>query len=280
MKISYFPKQMALYSDEVWTAFLDSCKDNNITPIENSVETDFLLIWSVLWNGRMKPNYEIYNFFRKNNKPVFILEVGSLLRGKTWKVSLNNINKFGIYAHLTNHLDNRSKKLGIHLRNLHVYNNKPILIACQHEHSLQWTYNGTVMDWVSEKINQIRQFHSDEIYIRPHPRYNFLGNFGSKVYIQKPNKIINTYDEYDIEFDYKFVLNFNSGVGIKSVINGTPLICDSSSLAYEVSSSLNELNFTFSIDRVDWFNCITHTEWTIDEIKEGIPIKRLLKEIT
>ena len=30
-------------------------------------------------------------------------------------------------------------------------------------------------------------------------------------------------------------------------------------------------------DREEWFNRLCHTEWTVDEIRQGIPLKRLEK---
>ena len=96
MKIAYFPNQTALQSEPIWQAFLEGCKNNNIIPVENSMDAVAAVIWSVLWHGRMKSNQQVYNHYRNQNKPVFIIEVGALKRGTTWKISLNHINALGI----------------------------------------------------------------------------------------------------------------------------------------------------------------------------------------
>ncbi|NBP57015.1 hypothetical protein EBU71_10895, partial [bacterium] len=133
MRIAYFTKQIALQSEPVWQNFLGSCKRFGIEPVENSWDADCALIWSVLWRGRMEENRKVYEFYRNLNKPVFILEVGSLLRGKTWKVSINNITRDGEYANTDNFIANRDKNLGIILEDFKYDAHNPILIAGQHD---------------------------------------------------------------------------------------------------------------------------------------------------
>lgn len=279
MKISYFENQTAQQSEPVWQGFLEACKKLGIEPVANSLDCDCALIWSVLWRGRMQKNQEIYNHYRNLGKPVFILEVGSLIRGQTWKVSVNNITRDGIYAHNENFIPDRDKKLGIKLNDVTPNNNKPILIAGQHDQSLQWTYSGSCKDWMRQKILEIRKYTDQKIIARPHPR-NYLGqDFGHNVILDTPKKLLGTYDKFDLSFNYKAIINFNSGVGIQSIINGCPLICDESSLAYEQSDMLSNIDSPRILDRSSWFNAILHTEWTIEEINEGIPLRRLLSKV-
>jgi hypothetical protein len=279
MYISYFPNQTAQQSQPIWQSFLESCKKFNITPIENSMTADCALIWSVLWQGRMEKNQLVYEHYRKQGKPVFIIEVGALDRGRTWKVSLNNITKYGEYANKENLELDRSKKLGINLVYKKIDQNAPILIAAQHENSLQWTSPLTVRNWIIEQIEKIRKFTDRPIVVRPHPRF-FIGNFtGKNVFMSMPTKIANTYDKYDLDFDYSLVINYNSGVAVQAAINGTPVITDDSSLAHAVSSSLDQINEIALPDRTEWFEKIVHTEWTQEEITSGVPLERLLSKV-
>lgn len=279
MKIAYFTNQTALKSEPVWQAFLESCQKLGITPVENSLDADYALIWSVLWQGRMKANRQIYEHYRSLGKNVFICEVGSLIRGKTWKIAVNNITQNGTYACDSNFIPYRAKTLGLTLRNLGSNQLGPILIAGQHDQSLQWTNETSMKEWIVDKIKEIRQFSDQEIYIRPHPRNLVEGNFGVKTFLEKPIKIPNTYDEYNLSFGYKTIINFNSGVGIWAGLNGIPLICDKSSLAYDLSIKMQDLVYPVMPDRSQWFEKIVHTEWLIEEIAQGIPLRRLLSNI-
>jgi hypothetical protein len=279
MRIAYFEKQTALQSEPIWKAFLNSCKSLGIIPVENSLDADCALIWSVLWKGRLLENKKVYYHYRSFNKPVFIIEVGSLIRGKTWKISINNITRHGIYPNTDNFIPNRAKKLGLTLHNYKILNNRPILIAGQHDKSLQWTYDHNNTIWIRDKIMEIRKFTNKPIHVRPHPRNYFRENFGKNIIIETPVKLANTYDQYDLNFNYHAIFNYNSGVSIQAAQHGTPIICDDSSLASEVSVTLSNIDRPTIIDRHQWFERLVHTEWTLEEIGEGIPLKRLLSKV-
>jgi hypothetical protein len=75
------------------------------------------------------------------------------------------------------------------------------------------------------------------------------------------------------------VINHNSGPCVQAAIKGTPVICDKSSLAYPMSEKWENLENPLLPDREEWFLKLTHTEWTVEEIAQGIPIKRLEKHL-
>ena len=116
-------------------AFLNSCRGAGITPVENSLDCDAVVIWSVLWNGRMSKNKRIYEHYRSLEKPVVVIDAGALEREVTWKIAVNNITSEGYYGHTENLDYDRPNKLGISLQNNKL--NDKILIAAQHNKSLQ-----------------------------------------------------------------------------------------------------------------------------------------------
>lgn len=275
MNISYFPNQTALQSEPVWKAFLEGCRNHNVIPVENSLTADYAVIWSVLWHGRMRLNYDVHTHYRKQNKPVFIIEVGALNRGVTWKICLNNITSQGIYPTLDNKDPTRHIKLGINLLPVNTNRSDDILIATQHPFSLQWQGLPSIEQWVQETITKIRQYTDRKIVVRPHPRFN-IRLPDKSVTFETPTKLPNTYDRYDINFNYHCVINHCSGPSIQAAIAGTPIICDKTSLAYPVSTAFDQIEPAILSERVDWFNNICYTEWTLEEITQGIPQSYLL----
>jgi hypothetical protein len=97
--------------------------------------------------------------------------------------------------------------------------------------------------------------------------------------IEIPKQIPGTYDNFDIDYNYHCVINFNSGPAVQAAIDGTPIICNLSSLAADISGSISDIENIKLPDRSDWFLKLCHTEWTIDEISQGIPLKRLESNI-
>ena len=67
---------------------------------------------------------------------------------------------------------------------------------------------------------------------------------------------------------------------MQSVFNGVPVFVSESSLCYEVGNpNYESLNNPIKPDRQQWVNKLAYTEWWIDEIREGIPWKRIKKQL-
>ena len=279
MKIAYFPKYTALNAGPVLRAFIDGCTNAGIDTVANSMDADAAVIWSVLWNGKMRANKSIYDHYRSQNKPVFIIEVGTLKRGITWKVSVNNITRDGIYANSRNLTPGRANALGIQLSPFEANRSDSILLTLQHTTSLQWQTQPTVQEWVDNAVQQIRNNTDRPIIVRPHPRCPVHLNTNQDVSIETPERLTNTYDSFDLNVNHHCVVNHNSGTTVLAAIAGTPIICDISSLAFPVANSFADIDNPISPDRSEWFEQLLHTEWLVDEISNGIPLRRLLDEI-
>lgn len=257
-------------------AVLDYFQRSGVLVEENSMDSDVAVIWSVLWHGRMQHNQAVYEHYRKQNKPVIIIEVGALYRGITWKISVNNITADGYYGHTENLDWDRPHKLGISLAEP-VFNRPEILIAAQHQNSLQVADQPSMEAWIYKQIIRLKQFTDRPIIVRPHPRSRLdLKLLPGDIVFEEPHYLANTYDSFDIHFDCHAVVNYNSGPGIQAAISGTRPIVDRSSLAYTVSVSMAELEQPYLIDRSRWLVEICHTEYTLQEIKQGLWYQRIL----
>jgi hypothetical protein len=274
MRVAYFPNQCALNSAPVMQAMLDSLRSTGHILVENGENCDAAIIWSALWSGRMAPNKLIYKQYRAQNKPVIIADVGALYRGKTWKIALNHINRLGYYGHTENLDMDRPRKLGIGLA-INLSKNPEILIAAQHRFSLQLE-NQNHKTWIMDQVTEIRKVSDRPIVIRPHPRSPLqIDTLLDTITIERPAKIADTYDSFDMHFDYHAVVNYCSGPGIQAAISGTRPVVGTYSLAFPVSVSMQDLDKPYDIDRDQWLVEICHTEYTVKEIKEGMWIQRL-----
>ena len=274
MNIAYFPNQCALNSTPVMQAILNSLRHAGHTPIENGQDCDAAIIWSALWSGRMAPNKQVYEHYRSQNKPVIIVDIGALYRGETWKIAVNHINRLGYYGHTENLDPDRPRKLGISLA-INLSKNPAILIAAQHRFSLQLAKQNHE-EWIQDQVDEIRRVSDRPIVIRPHPRSPLqLATLNKTISIEKPQKIENTYDSFDMHFDYHAVVNYCSGPGIQAAISGTRPIVGADSLAAPVSVSIENIDKPYDQDRDQWLVEICHTEYTLKEIEQGSWIKRI-----
>src|SRR6056300_1191085 len=173
MKFSLFTQNSPLNSPPIWTAVKSGLIKLGHIVDENNINTDIPVIWSLLWHGRMAKNKFIWEKFRSTNKKVLVVEVGGIIRNKTWKIGINGINRSAEFGPKENN-DTRSKQLGLTLRPWRKQGDH-ILICLQHTQR--------------------------KIVVRSHPRCILpvrppLENVEYEI----PKQIANTYDDFDLNF--------------------------------------------------------------------------------
>jgi len=285
MKFKLWREFGALNSTPVFDAFEHSLVSNGHT-ITNSSDirnADVHVLWSVLFNGRMAPNQRIWTDARTFDKPVIVLEVGGIKRGTTWKVGLNGINRDAYFGD-TGMDSNRSSLQRLKLTPWRT-SGEYILICGQHDKSLQWSKMPRMSNWFLNTYDEIRKHTDRPIIFRPHPRCRLehIERGLKNVIRQEPRHVTNTYDDFDMGFNNIWAtVSYSSNPGIHSIISGVPSFVSNSSLAYPVA---NDIDFLHNIedpvmpDRTQWLNDYAWTEYTISEIKAGIPLKRLTNRI-
>lgn len=275
MKLAHFPKHCALNSHAPMSAFLASCQHNGIELVENSMDADAAVIWSVTWAGRLAGNQSIYQHYRQTDRPVIIIEIGSIHRGRTWKIAVNNITADGYYGHQQNLDWDRPAKLKFVAPQKFIPKNT-VLVVAQNSRSLQTHQLRSTNCWIVDTVQKI-QVHTDRpIVVRPHPRSPIdLSLLPTNVQLEIPRKLTGTYDSYNIDYQHHAVINYNSGAGIQAALAGAAVIVDQSSLAYPVSQDWSGIENQHSIDQSQWIVQIMHTEYLVQEIERGLWIPRL-----
>jgi len=280
LRISLFEQYGAIGSQPVFDAFKKGMSKNGTIIQSNIMDADVAVIWSVLWRGKMAQNKLIWDRFRKSNKPVIVLESGTLDRGKLFRVGLNGIN-LGCYDYITELDPCRPEKLGLKLLDWSV-TGEHILLCTQHHTSQQWAGKEDLRSYIENTIADIRKFSDRKIVLRSHPRnrvaHDIINKFKNVVHI--PAKAINESDDFYQALDNTFVtVNYSSSPGIESIIRGTPAIVGPKSLARPMGSEFEEIESPRRPDRSQWFRDICHTEWSQEELEEGSVQRQLLAMI-
>ena len=281
MKFRLWTEYGALNSKDIFRAFGDSIVRNgwSISNSDNLGDPDVHVIWSDLFHGRMARNKDIWSYCVSNNRPIIVLEVGGIHRGKTWKVGINGINRDAKFGDRGND-ESRAKALGLELQPWR-RNGEYILICGQHDKSLQWQGMPRMSNWFLNTYDEIRKYTDRPIMFRPHPRCRLEHIERGLRYVerQEPRHIAGTYDDFDMGFSNVFAtVSYSSNPGCHSIIQGVPAFVSPSSLAYDVG---NDIDFLHDIenplmpDRTQWLNDYAWTEYTVNEIAAGLPLKRL-----
>jgi hypothetical protein len=274
MRFGLFNKFGALNSQPVFAAFQQGLDKLGLTHSSHDMSADVAVIWSVLWNGRMKNNQAVWQAFRSTNRPVIVLEVGMLQRGHTWKMGINGTGSTAFYGH---GLDlQRPKKLNLHLAPWRETGDD-IVIALQRNDSEQWAGQPPIEKWLKQTVDNVRSVSQRPIVVRSHPRREVVVLPGCV--IDKPLHMPNTYDDFDFSrvLDNAWaVINWNSGPGSQAVMAGVPAFVGATSLAAPVANlDWSQIETPVRPDRSEWLINLSHTEWTCAEIATGQPIARL-----
>ena len=277
MKFSLWTQYGALNSKPVFDAFANSLNNNGHDVAYNDLSADINVIWSVLFNGRMAGNKAVW----EQQKPTIVLEVGGINRGTTWKVGLNGINRDAYFGPSGNSSD-RVRLLGLQVKPWK-YDGEHILIAGQHDKSLQWKDMPAMATWVHDTITFIRAQTDRPIIFRPHPRCPLpaIEHDFKHVKRQEPLQIKGSYDDFDMQFNNIWAtVSWSSNPAIHSIIDGVPAFTGPSSLAFDVAEqNLRNIENPLYGDRTQWLNDYAHTEYTIGEISQGIPLKHLTSKL-
>jgi hypothetical protein len=282
MKFNLWTQYGALNSKPVFEAFAKGAISLGHEVVYNS-NSGIDVIWSVLFNGRMSGNKQVWDRNVATQQPTIVLEVGGIKRGTTWKVGLNGINRTAYFSEQDNDRT-RADNLGLVCKPWRS-NGNSILICGQHDKSLQWQDMPRMSNWFLNTYDEIRKHTDRPIIFRAHPRCRLEHIERGLKYVtrQEPQHIANTYDDFDMGFsNIHCTISHSSNPGIHSIIAGVPSFVSPSSLAYDVG---NDIDFLHDIEeplmpeRQQWLNDYAHTEWTVEEISKGIPLKHLTSKL-
>ena len=284
MKILVSTKHGPLNSKPIFEAFIHSLKSSGEQVfVDENIEADVCVIWSVLWFGRMSGYRNIFHQYRNKNRPVVVLEVGGLRRNQSFKIGINGVNRKADFAN-QNYDSARWHKFDHEIKPWRDNGNE-IIILGQHDRSEQWAGMPAMSKWIEQQILEIRKHTDRPIHVRPHPRNQIGLNLGKfdNVFLKRPIFDRSTIDDTDFKKHLSnafAIVNHSSNPAIESVLNGVPVFVSADSLCYEVGNKdYSTLKNPIKPDREKWAHKISYTEWFPDEIKSGLPWSRLKKRL-
>ena len=285
MKIEIWPVHGPLNSKIVFEKFIKSLRASGEQVYENQhmQDGDVAVIWSVLWQGRMRKYKEIWDRYRNKNKPVIVIEVGGIKRNETWKIGINGVNREADFANQDADAI-RWKKFNTNLLPWK-QTGEDIIICGQHTNSHQWRNNPPMSTWFDQQITEIRKYTDRPIVIRPHPRNHVTLDIKKfkNVKVVSPQRDNKTYDDTDLTERLKSawaLVSHSSNPAITAVMHGIPVYVSESSLSYDVgNNSYKNINNPKMPERQQWANKLAYTEWWPDEIEQGIPWTRIKKRL-
>ena len=278
----------ALNSQPVFDAFRAGISLHGDNICDDYRNADVIIIWSFLFTGRMAGNKTLWDYARKKQIPVVIIEVGALKRGESWKVGIDGINNTATWIDpfQENRLQNKFGIIPSHFKTEGEF----ITIFGQRPDSQQWAGMPDLSDWMTSIIEEVRLWSDFPIVVRPHPRdkltdWSFLNKF-SELYFDMPQPMEGTYDSFnhiDILARTALAVNYSSGPSIQAALMGVPVLCSHDSLAWDISIKsaqfINKWIPPSDEEINNWSQMISHTEWFVDEMSDGTVWKHLREKL-
>jgi hypothetical protein len=284
MRVAVYPEFGPLNSKPIFEAFIKSLKaaGENVS-INKDGNHDVAVIWSVLWRGRMERYKKIWDSYRRQGKPVIVLEVGGIRRNQSFKIGINGINGKADFAN--QEFDDKRWPLFKHTLQPWSTTGELIVICGQHDASEQWKGMPKMDKWIKQQILEIRKSTDRTILVRPHPRniINISEAEFKNVKVRLPRRDYKTYDDTDFKATLKStwaVINHSSNPAMEAVFNGIPVFVSADSLCREVGNTdLVDINTPAMPNRMQWANKLSYTEWFEPEIEQGLPWARIKKRL-
>ncbi|MGB0361254.1 MAG: hypothetical protein ACPGEF_07600 [Endozoicomonas sp.] len=213
-------------------------------------------------------------------KALIVMEVGFVERSNYYSVGFNKHIGWGDYKN-RNMPDDRWKLLRDKGVVMHPWRNngEHILVCAQipNDTSIQYSMVKNHSRWCYEVVASIRQHTGRPIIFRYHP----LSLVKGKLPFVLPEGCTVSSNK-NIKEDFKncwAVSTFNSTSGVDAVLAGIPVFigCDGSMVDQIANHDVSNIEQPELPCRKQWANDIAYTQWTLDEIRDGLPLSHLIK---
>ena len=253
-------------------------------------DCDLAIIWGS-WKNRDTPWHNIKRKVVEKAPEFIVLETPILNRGPVKDVMDDEwyrIGKNGFLANTGdfNNIGSDDTRWKIFQNELNyelkperkTYEYKPIIVVLQlpGDASLD---NNDISEWAINVCNDIRKYTDRKIIIRkPQVERPYLIHDAKK--IKNVEVQIGTHENVKTTIQSAHCLvTFSSGMGVESLIEGTPAIAyHPASFIYDiVPNNIDDIENIKLPDREQWIKDMAYTTWSLKEVGLGLPWKHLTK---
>lgn len=134
-----------------------------------------------------------------------------------------------------------------------------------------------ISSWAVKTVHQLRKYTNRPIWIRPHPT---LRNYDWGLFdmITEIYSDVHIHDADTLTLEQSFdgchaVVSYTSGSSVDAIINGVPVfVCDTGNMAFPMAEwKLENIETPLMPDRTQYLNNLAYAQWSISEMKEGLP---------
>lgn len=223
------------------------------------------------------PRGEIFRRQREKNLDVIVLETGYINRGDGethhYAAGFNGLNGRADFRN-KDMPDDRAILLrrGGHFRALNWLNDGKYIVLCG---QIPWDASVEGSDhlaWLKGAAERLKSYSRRPIKFRPHP-------MALQAFKPIPGTELSLVPlAEDLETAH-CVVTYNSNAGVEALISGIPAFAhDHGSMCWQLANkSLISVDVPNRPDRSQWLNDLAYCQWTLQEMKEGMAWRHLIR---
>lgn len=163
--------------------------------------------------------------------------------------------------------DEISRSLGVQLKPHKIETTGPILICMQRDGGFAMKTLNPI-EWLANKINEIRRYSQRHIVIRPHPGLYNMRDFAQFVHMPNVSIIDPAQSRLvdNLQTAHSVVL-FNSSAAVAAVCEGVPVFADDAScVAWQVANkNIAEIESPKQFERSQWMWDLASAHWSDED---------------
>jgi hypothetical protein len=276
MDVAVYKRPTSTRAADILTAFARGVSTSGgrvefLDPLERGIahrstidRFDIHVVFSSMYNNAD----EIIALCKLRDKPVIVIDAGYMDRENYFSIGLGGINA---NADFKNSLspDDRFQRLNLDV-NHDAHGSWYVLIVGQHRLDMQCA----PIVWAQSVLQEIRKYTDEPVVYRPHPEDR--KNPGINGALLSKRSLLE-----DVS-GARYMVTHNSNVVVDSVLRGIPILTTGISVCEPVAKhdfkylDVNKYSGEPSGNSTQLLNDLAYAQWTIYEMEEGIPFRRLM----
>jgi hypothetical protein len=261
-------KTMRPFTEKIISAWAKGCNGDIIPPIKD-------------YQGMRKSTYAFLGILRGSGDMLkrciakgydyYFIDHAYFLGGHDRNPAWYRATKNGHVAHILK--DRPSDRYEKYFKqDIKPYRSGSKIIVCPPTGAIEWMFD--TQDWLNTTVGALKQHTDREIVVRDKPM---------NPQVKKENGVttidgfIKTQDDKPLQQDLDdahCVVTFNSGVGVKALCEGIPVICGTECAAYPIANKIEDIENLQQHERQPWLNHLAYSQFTLAEMESGYALEQ------
>ena len=254
---------MRPYTEKIISSWAKGCGGEIISPIKDDQDMPHD---TYAFLGVLRGSGDMLKRCMLNNYDYYFIDHAYFLGGHDKKPAWYRVTKNGHNAYqIQDRPSDRYEKY--FKQDIKPWRSGNKIIVCPPTGAIEWMFD--TQSWLNDTVETLKQHTDREIVVRDKPMNPQVKRIDG---ITTINGFVKTTVDRPLDEDLAeahCVVTFNSGVAVKAICEGIPVICGKECAAYPISNTIQDVETLKHYDRQTWLNSLSYGQFTLDEMSSG-----------